>query len=301
MTIALNTLSDLAYRLRQSRIVSIAFVLALVACVGMISLARAENWQDTAVYDMHATSSVTSLLDRYVRVTGVLARDQAYQTQADVGGVKLGGGRYIPLMVAGMSDPVLVYDANVPASGTNDPITVVGRLMVGTGDQPSYYIEIGDPPDILLQNLLARIGLVAGALLLALAFLGWLIGRVDYAVATTGREMQLASSGIGALWFGSLGAEFGNAVVRHAPVVINKSANEIRLDASNALPAWSVRIRDIRKVAKADIATAYGLLPGARIEFQDERGLMRKGTLVIGDLRTQDELGGLLNSSTNWK
>lgn len=303
MTFTLNTLSDLAYRLRQSRIASIAFVLALAACVTMISFARTENWQDTAVHDLTASTSMISMQERYVRVTGVLARDQAYQTQADVGGLKLGGGRYIPLMVEGMPDPLFVYDANVPAPGTDAtrPVTLVGKMAFGTGEQPSFYIEVGNPPDIPLQNLLARVGLVVGVSLLALAFVGWLIGRADYAVATTGRggELQLASSGVGALWFGSLGAEFGNAVVRHAPVTINKTANETRLDSPGSRPAWSVKIRDVRKVAKTNIATAYGTLPGARIEFQDERGLLRKGTLVIGDVRTQAEWGGFLGDSTH--
>jgi hypothetical protein len=302
MATILNSVSNLAYAVRQSRVAAIAAIVTMLACVGFISLARAENWEDGNIYDLQPDSSLIALRDRFVRVSGVLARDQVYQSQADVGGLKLEGGRYIPLLIEGMSDPLFVYDANVPAPGADGRVTLVGRLTLGTGAQPPFYIEVGNPPDIPLQNLLARIGIVVGVSLLVLAFVAWLIGRSDYAVSTSGGAVvQLAASGVGALWFGSLGAEFGNAVVRHAPVSINKMDGEIRLDSVASRPAWSVRIRDLRKVAKATIATAYGALPGARIEFQDERGLLRKGTLVIGDLRTQDELGGLLNGSKNWK
>ena len=117
----LNATSVLAYRLRHSRIASIGFVLGLIVCIGLIALARADNWEDTTLYDVRPASSLIAFRDRYVRVSGVLARDQAYQTQADVGGLKLSGGRYLPLTIAGRSEPLFVYDANLPvpnADGT---------------------------------------------------------------------------------------------------------------------------------------------------------------------------------------
>ena len=299
----LNATSVLAYRLRHSRIASIGFVLGLIVCIGLIALARADNWEDTTLYDVRPASSLIAFRDRYVRVSGVLARDQAYQTQADVGGLKLSGGRYLPLTIAGRSEPLFVYDANLPVPNADGTTTIIGKMQLGTGAQPPFYIDVGNPPDIPLQNLLARIGLAVGTALLLLALISWLIGKSDYALSTFGNTntVALAPSGVGALWFGSLGAEFGNATVRHAPVQVRKTAHELRLESEASRPPWAVRIHDLRKVAKTNIATTYGTLPGARIEFQDERGLIRKGTLVIADLRTQNELGTLMQGATTWK
>ena len=301
MTGVLNSISGFAYRLRHSRIASIVFVLGLIVCIGLIALARADNWEDTTIYGMPPDSSPIAYRDRYVRVSGVLAQDQAYQTHADVGGLKLSGGRYLPLTIAGRSEPLFVYDANVPAPNIDGLTTIVGKLQLGTGAQPPFYIEVGNPPDLPLQNVLARIGIALGSALLLVAFISWLIARADYALSTMGNATTLAPSGVSALWFGSLGAEFGNATVRHARVQVRKTAHALQLESEASRPPWAVRIHDLRKVAKTNIATAYGTLPGARIEFEDERGLIRKGTLVIADLRTQNELGALWQGTTNWK
>lgn len=301
MSGVLNGLSNLAYRLRQSRFASIGFVLGLALCIGLIALARADNWEDTQIYDLRPDSSLIALRDRYVRVSGVLQTGQTYQTQADVGGLKLGGGRYVPMLIEGMADPLFVYEAGIPAPDAQGITTLVGKLNIGSGAQPSFYVEVGNPPNLPLQNLLARVGIVVGLLLLSVAFISWLISRADYAISTASGVATLAPSGVGALWFGSLGAEYGNATVRHMPVEVAKAANEIRLESKVTRPPFAVRIRDIRKVAKANVATAYGTLPAARIEFQDERGLLRKGTLVIGDMRTQNELGGVLQGAKTWK
>lgn len=296
MAMTLNGVSELAYRLRQSRIAGIAFVVAMVACIVLIAMARSDNWEDTNIYELTARSSLTSAGGRYVRVTGTLHPEKTYVAQASLGGLNLSGGRYIPLLVEGSDSPIFVVDGSLPRPDANGQVTLVGKMQMGQGAQPPYFIEMGNPPDIPMQNLMARVGLVTALVLLAIWFLTWWIGRKDYALGAGRAEMSPAA-GNGALWFGSLGAEYGNAVVRHVPVKVNSLSNEIKLESPASRPPWSVRIREIRSAKPASIATAYGSLPGARVEFQDERGLLRKGTIAACDAVTHDQLRALLGST----
>jgi hypothetical protein len=297
MALALNSVSELAYRLRQSRIAGVAFVLALAACIWLVALARADNWEDTQVYEIRPGSSLISLGNRYVRVTGALQPDKVYVTQANVGGLNFSGGRYIPIIVEGTDSPIFVADGNLPQPDASGQVTLVGKMLMGEGAQPPYYIEVGQPPDLALQNLLARMGVILAIGLLASWLLAWWISRKDYALGVAGATPSSAA-GQGALWFGSLGAEYGNAVVRHQPVALNKAAGEIKLESPASRPPWSVRIREIRDAKPASIATAYGPLPGARVEFQDERGLLRRGAIAACDPVTHEQLRSLFQHAS---
>ena len=142
---------------------------------------------------------------------------------------------------------------------------------------------------------MAQLGIIGALLLLVAWLMAWLISKRDYALGVGGGATE--PFGIGALWFGGLGAEFGNAVVRQAPVQVTKSPHEIKLDSPTSHPAWTVRIREVKSVQPTSIATAYGPLAGARIEFQDERGLLRHGTIAVGgDSYARAESRALLNN-----
>jgi hypothetical protein len=54
----------------------------------------------------------------------------------------------------------------------------------------------------------------------------------------------------------------------------------------------------VRSVTPASIATAFGPLPGARVEFQDERGLMRKGAIAACDPVTHEQLRSLFQNAS---
>jgi hypothetical protein len=297
MASTLNSVSDLAYRLRQSRIAGIGFVLAMLVCLGLIMLARTEDWEDTQIYALTGESSLISMGDRYVSVSGTLRPDQVYTTQASIGGITLSGGRYIPLLIDGAQGPIFVADGNIPPANAEGRVNIVGKLHLGEGAQPAFYIEMGNPPNLALQNVLARVGIFAALALLALWFIVWWIGRRDYALGVAGAA-QPVSAGQGALWFGSLGAAYGNAVVRHVPVTLSKARDEIALDSPASRPPWRVSIREIRRIRPASIATAYGPLPGARVEFQDERGLLRRGAIAACDPVTHEHIRSLFGNTS---
>lgn len=277
----LNLIAEWAYRARHSRAANVAFVVALAVCVALLALARAEGQEDTTVIPFDGNSSLVSRLNRYVSVTGVLLSERAFRTQVEVGGLTLSGARYVPLVVEGASDPLLVLDKNLPRSGADGQVRLVGKIQEG-GAQVPYYLEVGTPPNIPLQNALARVGAISGVGLAFLALVAWLIARADYAIVVGWPAVSSAPAGVGALWFGSLGAAFGHAVVRQSPVTVTKVRDEIRLESCASRPPWTVHIRKVRSVQPAHVATAYGPLPAARITFQDERGLLRRGTIAVG-------------------
>jgi hypothetical protein len=295
MTATLNSVSELAYRFRQSRVAGVAFAVLFVICIGLIALARADTGEAIRVLTFDKDSSVVSRLGTYVRATGTLLLDQPFVAQTNVAGVTLSGSKFYPLMIEGAADPLFVAEGSFPAPDANGQVTLVGRVETGSTAQPNYYLQIGDPPNISIQNNLAQLGIIGALLLLAAWLIAWLISKRDYALGASGAASE--PIGIGALWFGSLGAEFGNAVVRQAPVQVTKTPHEIKLDSAGSRPAWAVRIREVVSVTPTSVATAYGPLAGARIAFQDERGLLRHGTIAVGgDSYARSELRALLNN-----
>ncbi len=292
MTGVLNAVSELAYRAWHSRTIRVAFVGALGVCIVLLALARGE--EDTTVLPFDGSSSPVARLNRYVSVVGTLRPESAFQTQVEIGGLRLSGARYIPLVIPGASDPLFVLDKDVPRPDVDGKVHLVGKIQEG-GAQMPYYLEIGQPPNIPLQNALARAGLLVATALLLAAVVAWWIGRSDYALAVAEPPVDSAPAGVGALWFGSLGPQFGHAVVRQAPVVVVEARAGIRLESSASGPPWTVHICDVVSARPTGIATAWGALPAARIEFHDERGLLRRGTLAVGgEARARDALSALL-------
>ncbi len=277
----LNLVSEVAYRARYSRAANVAFVVALAICVALLALARAEGQEDTTVIPFDGNSSLVSRLNHYVSVVGVLLPERAFRTQFEVGGLKLRGARYVPLIIEGASDPLLILDKNLPPFSADGQVRLVGKIQAG-GAQVPYYLEVGEPPNIPLQNAWARAGAIGGVALLVLALTAWLIARADYAITVGRPAAGPAPAGVGALWFGSLGAGLGHAVVRQAPVAVTRMRDEIRLESCASRPSWTIHIREVRSVQPVHVATAYGPLPAARIAFQDERGLLRRGTIAVG-------------------
>jgi hypothetical protein len=184
-------------------------------------------------------------------------------------------------LIEGASDPLLILDKNLPSPGSDGTVRLVGKIQEG-GAQVPYYLEVGEPPNVPLQNALARAGAISGAALLGVALMTWLIGRADYAIAVGRPAVSPAPAGVGAPWFGSLGAAFGYMTVRQAPVTVTKARNEIRLESCASRPSWAIHIREIHSARPVRVATSYGPLLAARIEFQDERGLLRRGTIAVG-------------------
>lgn len=292
MTAVLNALASAAFYSRRNKWINLATIGLLILSVLMIALAKPENFIDTTIYDYTAKSTPTGLLNRYVRVKGVLLLSQTIQGQASTGNTQITGSRYVPLMIEGSSEPLFVIEKNLPAIKEGEPIELIG-LIEGRAGFPSVYLFVSQPPDIPLQNRLARVGVVVSILVLMWWLLGAWLSRANFAPSVTSAG---STRDTGLLWFGSLGSEFGNAQIREAAIHLNKSSREMQLDSASNSEQWRIHVRKVRRAQPTNVATSRGALPAVRIEFEDERGQVRNGTVAAGDASLRDDFLSALNT-----
>jgi len=289
----LDRIAGGAYTAHASRVAKIAYAAAFVVCIFLISLARPETEQSRqGIYDPGPQVSVMATYGQYVRLTGRLDRDHVYQTEMPLGPIMLKGGRYIPFIVPGLTYELYLLDANLPGPNPDGTYTVVGQFLAGTGRQPSLYFEISYPPDVSLQNALARVGVALAMALIVTGIVARLVRKTDYLLsAGQHNERDSQPDGPEWLWYGSLGAAYENAFARQAPVLVEAGAQPGRLILTPADDGvWRVIVSRLRSARPDVVATAYGARPGARITFEDERGLTRSGALVARSVAARDTL-----------
>ena len=278
----LNTIGELYFRLHHSRWFALACIAILIGCVFLIAGARADASKDLYnVSEFTRDANLSTLLNRYVSISGQIDRSNTRQVQNDVIGVQVRGTRFVGLNVTGRDESIMVLDDNLPQAGADGNINLIGIIRGqpdGAAQYPPYYLDPEKPVDIPLNNLLARLSLLIAVLTLLLLLGGWLVQRSNYALAG-GRANDSDYAGP-VLWFGKLGSRFQNATARHVPVNPVQNGQETRLDALAAGQPWSVSIRRVQQQASTMIATAYGSLPAMRLTFEDERGLTRQGVIA---------------------
>lgn len=277
----LTTLGDLYFRLHHARWFTIAVLLALAACAYTIAGARPDETRAFYnVSDFTQDANLSTLLNRYVNITGQLDPNNKIEVKTDVIGVQVRGTRFVALNVSGRNESIMVMDQNIPTPDSSGMVNLTGIIRGkpdGAAQYPPYYLEPDQPADITLNNFLARLAITLTALLLLFVLGGWLVRRANYAI-NSGAAVNLNYSGP-LLWFGGLGSRFQNALVRQGAVARTEIPQESRLDALAGQP-WSVNIRKMHHMAKASVATAYGTLPALRLSFEDERGLTRQGVVA---------------------
>ncbi len=287
----LNALAQGVYVLQHSRAVRLALAAIVALAVVVMALARPAQNEDTTVYPMLLRDITTTSVGRYVRVTGSLAPEAAYQTQFTVLGIRLQGGRFIPMLGEGAYDPLFVLDEGLPPLPEGGaPVTLIGRIVPGTGQQPTYYLQPGDPPDIALMNSLARLGLVALVCIVAAFSLIWYVRRSDYAPGLPFASPAPAPGAPPLLWFGGIGRPYGDVSLRQEPATFLATRAEALFGSARQPGAWTVTLRRLLSADTAVVATRYGALPAARIEFEDERGLRRRAVLATNSLPARDAL-----------
>lgn len=297
---SLDVISHLAFIGAHSRAARLARIVLLAAAVVCISLARPASEEQKRIGDIEIRDITTLTLGRYVRVTGTLAAERAYQVQVRVGGVELRGSRYIPLIAPSSADPLFVLDEGLPAGALGGrPVTLVGQVVEGVGRQPTYYLQIGDPPNVQLMNTLARAGLIVAALTLAAILIIWLIQRQDFAVPVAGPG-ALAPRAPELLWYGSVGKTYSEATVRGAAVALDARRREASFTPAGAAGnTWTISVRRLREAAPATIATRHGALAAARLTYEDERGLVNRAVLAANSPQARDAVVEVLRHVGN--
>ncbi|MFN3706629.1 MAG: hypothetical protein ACK4WM_11630 [Thermoflexales bacterium] len=272
----LDGLAEAAARLHSTRIVRLIFVaLSLGSVVGLM-VAQPGRVENQSIRDTTPAEVDIGSIGTYVRVTGILDTQGAYRTQYRLGVIQLQGGRYIPLVVPGSAGAVYVLDEGLPPHAPDEFVTVVGQVVTGIGAQPPLFIQVGYPPNVVLAHTLARCSGVALLGLLTLAALGaWMRGQ-SYALAlpfATPRDQHAAPD---LLWFGSLGRAYDEAVVRNAAASFQATPFEGQLEGAG----WRVVIRRLRAAQRFTVASRWGRLAAARVTFEDNFGLPRRGVIA---------------------
>jgi hypothetical protein len=289
--VSLDALARVAYAAHHHRWLKIGILAALVLSVGAAALARPVFNEDTRVYPLALRDIASTSVGRYVQVTGLLQPRAGYQTRFDIGGLTLNGSRYVPMMGEGAYDPLFVLDRDLPAvpeSGAE--VTLVGKLVAGTGQQPPYYLEAGYPPDVGLLNALARAGVALLAAVIVVLAGGYAIRRSDYALSVPFAAPSARPGTPAVLWYGDLGRAHGSLALREAPAAFSASRSEAVIESLDPLAAWRVSVRRLDSAEPTLVASRHGALPAARIDFEDERGLARRGVIAADSPATRDAL-----------
>jgi hypothetical protein len=280
LTQLLDAFAAACHHLRRSVIARWAFIALAVLAVGLTLFSRPGQIENQSVRDASLSSITISSIDSYVRVTGILDPSGAYRTSYNLGGIELYGGRYVPLASIDLTEAVFVADENLPGSPPGQPVTFVAQVMAGTGAQPPLFLQVGYPPNVLLANMLARAGSVLLAGMLLLAFVIWLVERFDYAIPLPWPVKALPVAAPALLWYGDLGRQYNDTVLRSVPAEFVATPHEARFESVLPKGLWHVSIKRLKAVQLFEVATRYGALPAARLRFEDERGLLRHAVIA---------------------
>ncbi|MDW8351100.1 MAG: hypothetical protein RML99_04230 [Anaerolineae bacterium] len=287
---ALDGFAAAFYCLRRSNFARRAFILLVAIGLGLTLFARPGQIENQIVRDVAIWDISTASVNTYVRVSGVLDPAGAYTTGYNLGGLQLYGSRYVPLVAPGTPHAIWVADENLPTRDSIAYVTLVAQVMMGQGmQQPPLYLRVGYPPDVVLANFLARLGSILLILMLIAALVAWAIARLDYAIPLLWSARPAAHLPE-LLWFGELGRQFDDLVVRSAPTRLSATPHEARFESADPAGPWSVVVRRLKQAQLFDAATRYGRMPAARLHFEDERGLQRRGVIATDSAESRDAI-----------
>jgi hypothetical protein len=290
----LDWLARLCYMAGRSRYMKTSLFLICALAFGALVWVRTVRTYDYTIYNLTPRYIQATLINRYVRATGNLLYDGAYDVKSPLLGVFWQNARFIPMTIPGINQPLEVLDQGLPQNTpTNGPVTLVGRMLVGQDDYPDYYLKVMDPPSVALYDALAWLclSIVGGVILGLIANL--FVRHSDYAIDTPFGMSDSADSNTTnpfVLWFGSLGAGYADVVLRQIPVTFRAIPAEARLAPAGRPDSWAIMIRRLRMVETTIVATSYGALPAMRIEFEDERGITRKGLVAASNRSLMDQM-----------
>lgn len=288
LTRFLDAFAAACYRLRRSNIARWAFIALAVLAVGVTLFSRPGQIENQTVRDASLSTITISSIDTYVRVTGILDPTGAYRTRYNLGGIELYGSRFVPLASVDLVDAIFVADENLPSAAPGQPVSFVAQVVAGVGAQPPLYLRVGEPPNVVLANVLARAGSVLLAIILLIAFVVWLAERFDYAIPLPWPVKTQPIAAPALLWYGDLGRQYNDTVLRSAPAEFVATPHEARFESAQPKGLWQVSIKRLRAVQLFDVASRYGPLPAARLRFEDERGLLRHAVIATDTVLSRD-------------
>ena len=308
----------LCYWLHETRRARLTLWVIMLLGIASLVLARPGRIENALIRDARLSDISLASQGAWVRVSGRLVPEKGYQTRYELGSIELRGSRFIPLSSAESPDPLYVLDQHMPAYRNGDVVSLVGQVVLGEGEQPPIYLELGLPPNVVLANFIAQTGVVALVVSIVFSALAWLVHFASYALPAPlagGAALALATTAASApatkpatenhasskiaskvakqpktlpqfLWYGDLGKEYGDVMVREVRCDFAATVHEARFICEEPKELWKVSIRHLRSAQLLDLATQYGSLPAARIAFEDERGLTRHAVFATDSPHT---------------
>lgn len=291
-----DTTANACYLFRNSAVARAVFIMLMLAAVGTAVFARPKQLENLTVKNYALRDISVSTADQYVRVSGMFKPDEAYKRYLRLNSIfgQGFGSKFIALADPSSGATIWVLDENLPELEQNAAATFVGRIELGAGELPPIYLAVGDPPNVRLANFLARVGIgVMGA---GVAFLALLVvvHRAQYALPALWQRAPAVNDAPPLLWFGELGRQYDDVVLRCAPANFVAGIHEGKIESARVPGQWSVSVRRLRKAVMFDLATAQGPLPAVRLRFEDERGLWRTGVIATNSTAARDALMTML-------
>ncbi|MCL5998642.1 MAG: hypothetical protein M1546_21675 [Chloroflexi bacterium] len=285
---SLDGLARLCYFAGRNRVMRMSLLALCAVSIGIIGWARTARFEDTVVYTLTPNTVRSTLTNRYVSVSGQFVLEGVYETTTTIAGLISRSVRFIPLNVAGDANPLYVLDEGLPQIIEKQTVTLVGKLLEGRAPGPNRYLKVMVPPSATLFDLLNGVSVALLSIVAAGVVLTWLVRKRDYVLSIPFglADDATASTSPRLLWFGSLGAGYGDVILRQIPVSFRAIPAEARLMPTHYPDLWSVNIRRPWLVQHTVVATSYGALPAVRIQFEDERGIMREGVIVANKTPT---------------
>ena len=286
---SLDWLARLCHVTGRNRVAKTGLFMVSILAFGGLIWVRTARSADLSVITLPPTFIKATLVNRYVRASGDLLFDGEYDVQTPLLGIFWQNSRFVPMSISGSGESLIVLDEGLPRAFNQDtPVTLVGKVLTGRDQFPDYYLKVMEPPTLAFYDMLAWVcmSLIGGILVAALV--NWAVRRVDYAVNTpfgmlNTPDRQLPATAQFILWFGSLGAGYGDVVMRQIPVTFKAIPAEARLMPAFQPDYWAIVIRRLLTVQETTVATTYGALPAMRMEFEDERGITRSGLLAASN------------------
>lgn len=276
----LDLIARLCFALHESRRAKIALSLLLVMSIFSPVLARSDRIANETIKNARTSDISISSQGSWLRVSGRVIPSATYQNKVDMGFLQLRSNYYVAVQSEGTTDTLFVLLDAVPV-GSSEPITVSGQIVMGTGSQqPAFYLEPGVPPNVAVANWIARIGSILIVLLFGLIALMLWVHHNDYVIASPVDAPERVTAAPRFSWYGDLGRQYGDVTVRNMACAFYATVHEARFECTHPKDLWNVSVRRLRSAQLGSVATPYGLMPSARIWFEDERGLARRATLV---------------------
>lgn len=297
----MNRLSVMSYFSGRSRLVKTIIMGVFVAAFAALFTMRSAIDADTTIYPLPPSNLRSTMVDRYVRASGTFLTDGAVEVRTRLLGVFDRVMRFIPLMTPGVTEPLMVLDDNSPAlrAGSNT-VTLVGRILKGETREPDLYLNVTSPPSKVPYKIIVALSVVLMCGVVFAVLLNWLVRSVDYAITIPqilvdmAAKAQQPAKAPFLLWFGSLGGAYGGVVLREIPVSFKAIPAEARIVPVYQRDLWSVIIHRTRSARLMNIATSQGALPAVQLEFEDERGITRKGLVAASDHSVLDSMLSVL-------